>query len=116
MDTLPDMDESIALLWATPVGLRSPLLQLLIVSFKLANLSLKLCLELELLILRLQIQKLLMKHRYLLIKVGLVQVCAFVRAWCYRHNFVYVKNSNAVKPPNDGAEPRGMKTLNNLEP
>jgi len=101
MDTLPDMDESAAIILATPASLRSPLLQLLIISFKLANLSLKLCFELELLILRLQKQKLLMERRYLLIKVGLVQFCAFVWAKCYGHNFICVIDSNAVKPPNE---------------
>jgi hypothetical protein len=101
MDTLPDMDESIVVLLATPVCLRSPLVQLLILSFQLSNLALKFCFELELLILRLQKQKLLMERRYLLVKVGLVGFVSVVWAWCYGHNFMCVKKSNAVKPPNE---------------
>jgi len=79
--TLLDLDESIALLAACPPRLRILLFQIVYVSAKLCNLTFKLCFKLELLLLRLQICKLLVKQRYLLIKIGLVR-------WCRIHNFL----------------------------
>ena len=95
MDTLPDMDESVALLVACPPRLRCGLFLFLYVCLRSGNLLLKLCDVLECLGLRLQLYKLFVELGCLHVKFGLVR---YVR--CI-HNFMCVKKSNAVKPPNE---------------
>jgi len=63
LTTLPDFDESIALLMACPPRLRILLFQILYVNARLCNLAFKLDFELEFLLLRLQLGELLVKRR-----------------------------------------------------
>ena len=70
--TLPDLNESTALLRTCPASLWIQLFQILYVNARLCNLAFKLDFELEFLLLRLQLGELLVKRRYLLIKIGLV--------------------------------------------